>query len=77
MMVCPPEIAEILLGIIEWGLIDIRVLGWDGHADRCAVEEDHIHNLPRLLADNRPSEITLLLGHGASLLPGESAAGSS
>ncbi len=50
-MKCPPEIAEILLMIIHWGPAVIRVLGWEGHADRCAVEADHLHNLPHLLAD--------------------------
>ena len=28
--------------------------GWDGRADRCALEADHLHNLPRLLAEYRP-----------------------
>jgi len=30
-------------------LLRIRTLGWDGRADRCAVEADHVHNVPELL----------------------------
>jgi hypothetical protein len=37
--------------MLEWGLVVIRVRGWDGRADQCAVEADHLHNLPRLLAE--------------------------
>ncbi len=53
-MSCPPEIAEVLLDVLAWGLVKIRHLGWAGQADRCAVEADHLHNLPRLLADYQP-----------------------
>ncbi len=35
-------------------MLAIRTLGWDGRADRCALEADHLHNLPRLLEDYRP-----------------------
>src|SRR5262245_57429376 len=56
-MSCPPEIADILLNILESGLLTIRVLGWNGEADRCAVEADHLHNLPSLLADYRPEKL--------------------
>jgi hypothetical protein len=51
---CPAEIAEILLEILGTGLLRIRAWGWDGRVDRCAHDADHIHNLPRLLADDRP-----------------------
>jgi hypothetical protein len=54
MMSGPPEIAEILLEMLGRGLLEIRVLGWDGQADRCAVAADHLHNLPRLLAEYHP-----------------------
>ena len=50
-MACPPETAEIILKILETGLLRIRSLAWSGQADRCAVEADHIHNLPDLLSD--------------------------
>lgn len=51
---CPPEVAEIVLEMLEYGLIVIRLQGWEGLADRCAVEADHLHNLPRLLAEYDP-----------------------
>jgi hypothetical protein len=50
-MPCPPEVAEVVLKLVETGLLRIRSLGWAGQADRCAIEADHIHNLPGLLAD--------------------------
>jgi hypothetical protein len=50
-MSCPPETAEVLLQILMIGILRIRALGWAGFARRCAVEADHIHNLPELLRD--------------------------
>jgi hypothetical protein len=50
-MQCPPEIARILLEILSTSLLRIRAAGWDHDCDRCAVEADHLHNLPALLAD--------------------------
>jgi len=47
-MTCPEEIAEIVGEILRTGLLAIRVLGWSGDAKECAVEADHIHNLPTL-----------------------------
>ena len=49
-MECPPEIAEVLLRILTTGLLRIRAHGWDDNPQRCAVEADHLHNLPSLLA---------------------------
>jgi hypothetical protein len=56
-MNCPPEIAMILLEILEMGLPTIPILGWNREADRCAVEADHLHNLPALLANYRPEKL--------------------
>jgi hypothetical protein len=53
-MACPPELAEVLARIIERGLLRIRVYGWSGQANLCAVEADHIHNLPYLIAHYSP-----------------------
>ena len=50
----PPDVAEIVLEIIQAGLLRIRAAGWEGDAGRCAVEADHIHNLPQLLRDYSP-----------------------
>lgn len=58
-MPCPPEIAEILAHMIAHGLIRIRTCGWSGRPDLCAIEADHLHNLPGLIADYSPG----LLAH--------------
>ena len=50
-MRCPTEVAEIVLRIIEAGLLRIRTLAWSGQSDRCAIEADHLQSLPDLLAD--------------------------
>jgi len=50
-MQCPLPIAEIVCEILRTGLLRIRVLS---DADRCALEADHLHNLPGLLADYKP-----------------------
>lgn len=53
-MTCPPEIAEILVNILQIGLLRIRALGWSGNSAGCASEADHLHNLPALLRDYSP-----------------------
>jgi hypothetical protein len=50
-MPCPPELASILAQILQYGLVRIRAYGWEKDADRCALEADHLHNLPMLLSD--------------------------
>jgi hypothetical protein len=50
-MHCPTEIADTLLSIIQTGVLRIRSLAWDGKAEQCGIESDHIHNLPDLIAD--------------------------
>jgi hypothetical protein len=48
-MNCPPEVAEVLLEILSIGLLRIRAAGWSKNPSRCAIEADHLHNLPALL----------------------------
>jgi hypothetical protein len=60
-MQCPPRIAELITKILERGILRIRVLGWDGQADACAVEADHLHNLPDLLRDFRREKLDYYL----------------
>ncbi len=50
-MNCPSPIADILLNIIQIGILRIRAAAWSGSADQAAVEADHIHNLPAILKD--------------------------
>jgi hypothetical protein len=56
-MTCSTEIAEILTEILTTGLLRIRAQGWSGNAERCAVEADHIHNVPDLLAHFSPDRL--------------------
>ncbi len=56
-MHCPDEIAEVILSILQNGLLRVRALAWQGQADLCGVESDHIHNLPDLLADYKPEKL--------------------
>jgi hypothetical protein len=56
-MSCPSEISEILLAIVETGLLRIRSLAWSGRSGLCATEADHIHNLPALVADFSPETL--------------------
>jgi hypothetical protein len=50
-MACPPKIADILLEIVKLGVLRVRAAGWSNDAKRCALEADHIHNLPDLLSN--------------------------
>jgi len=52
------EIKEILLNILQIGILNVRVCAWGGQVERCAIEADHIHNLPGLV---RYLNIELLL----------------
>jgi hypothetical protein len=56
-MSCPPEIAEVLLDILGQGVLQARACGWSGDASRAAVEADHVHNLPGLIAHYSPTRL--------------------
>jgi hypothetical protein len=56
-MQCPPEVAEIVCEILRTGLLRIRALGWDRNPGRCAIEADHLHNLPALIASFDPQRL--------------------
>ncbi len=43
------ELKDVLQEILTTGLLRIRALAWSGDATRCAIDADHIHNLPHLL----------------------------
>jgi len=45
------ELRGVLLNILRTGLLRIRVLSWAGRAEDCAVEADHLHNLPHIARD--------------------------
>jgi hypothetical protein len=48
-MNCPSQIADILVQLIELGILRIRAAAWAGKTDQVAIEADHIHNLPAIL----------------------------
>ena len=54
-MTCPPEIASILLEILEHGILEIRALHQDH--EYCFRGADHLHNLPRLIRDYDPARL--------------------
>ena len=54
-MTCPPEIASILLRILTIGILRIRSDPSD--SARCLSISDHLHNLPDLIDDFRPSSL--------------------
>jgi hypothetical protein len=48
-MNCQPEIAGVLLDLLNQGILRIRSLAWGKDSEWCAIEADHVHNLPSLL----------------------------
>jgi hypothetical protein len=54
-MNCPADIASILLSILSTALLRARAGGWSGEAESCALEADHVHNLPDLLGNFSPA----------------------
>lgn len=38
-------------------MLRIRASGWAGDSARCAIEADHLHNLPSLLRDYSPARL--------------------
>ena len=56
-MNCPSPIAEILLNIIQTGILRVRAAAWAGKTDQVAIEADHIHNLPAILKNYSPDAL--------------------
>jgi hypothetical protein len=68
-----PEITQVVLEILRIGILRIRALGWSGDAHRCAIEADHIHNLPALLANSSPDLLNYYLDVERAAFIGQSA----
>jgi hypothetical protein len=56
-MTCPTDVTNILLEILGQGLLQARAAGWAGDAARAALEADHVHNLPGLIAQYTPERL--------------------
>lgn len=51
-MRCPDKIAGCLSRIVSLALVNVRGFGLtQGDAKRCAIEADHVHNLPGVMAN--------------------------
>ena len=49
-MRCPDKVAGCLSKIVSLALVNVRGFGLtQGDAGRCAIEADHVHNLPGLM----------------------------
>jgi hypothetical protein len=58
---CSSEIADVVLEIIRNAVLSIRLAGYRGDAEYCAIEADHIHNLPDLLRNYRREKLEYYL----------------
>jgi hypothetical protein len=54
---CPADIADVILRILETGVIQARSAGWSEDAAPCAAQANHIHNLPDLLRRYSPRKL--------------------
>ena len=54
---CPAEVADAITSILRESILLIRMAGSGDDADYCAVEANHIHNLPSLLRSYNRSRL--------------------
>ena len=54
---CPNNIADVILRILQTGVVEARSAGWSKDADLGAAQADHIHNLPDLLRRYSPRKL--------------------
>ncbi len=48
-MNCPDELLDALAEVLATAVLRIRAAAYQNDSARCAVEADHVHNLPTLL----------------------------
>jgi hypothetical protein len=53
----PRDLISLLSSMLSHGLLLIRAAGSQGRSDLCALEADHLHNLPTLMASSSPREL--------------------
>ena len=54
---CPNNITDVILRILQTGVLEARSAGWSKDADLGAAQADHIHNLPDLLRRYSPRKL--------------------
>lgn len=54
---CPLPLSDIILRILQMGIVQARSAGWSGDAELCTPEANHIHNLPDLLRRYSPRKL--------------------
>ena len=52
------DIKQILLNILQIGILNARAAAWGSHSELCASETDHIHNLPSLIRSPNIKELS-------------------
>jgi|SRR6185437_1402257 len=52
------DIRRLLLNVLQTGILRIRAFASNEDSDRCLIEADHIHNLPRLIRKPQIQSLT-------------------
>lgn len=54
---CPPPLADVVLRVLQIGLLEARSAGWSGDTEHGTSQADHLHNLPDLLRRYSPRKM--------------------
>lgn len=54
---CPADIADVILRIVQTGILEAWSAGWSNDAERSTIQANHIHNLPDLLRRYSPRKL--------------------
>ncbi len=54
---CPSDLADVILRVLQIGLLEARAAGWSGDAQQGTAQADHLHNLPDLLRRYSPRKL--------------------
>ena len=57
LQLCSQSIADVILRILQTGVVEARSAGWSKDVDIGAMQADHIHNLPDLLRRYSPRKL--------------------
>lgn len=61
---CPDEVADVVLTILKDAILSMRIAGYAGNAEYCAIQANHIYNLPGLLRHYRRERLESYLKYG-------------